>query len=118
MNFQNDEGLRCQCCRASACDMLIRHDFDWQTCSAFLICNRIGRLWATRQLCVVWVLGIAIFMGNKGNLGAVYAGRIIAGLGVEQTAVVGPVSLAEIAPAPIRGICTCVFTVFVYSTLR
>ncbi|KAK3381942.1 major facilitator superfamily transporter quinate [Podospora didyma] len=81
---------------------------------AFLICDKIGRIWATRQLCVLWVLGIAIFMGSNGNLGAVYAGRFIAGLGVGQTPVVGPVYIAEIAPASIRGLCTCIFTGFVY----
>ncbi|OQE47059.1 hypothetical protein PENCOP_c001G06214 [Penicillium coprophilum] len=81
---------------------------------AFLVCDRIGRIWATRQLCVIWIVGIAIFMGNGGNLSAVYAGRFIAGLGVGQTVVVAPVYLAEIAPASIRGLCTCVFTGFVY----
>ncbi|KAL5365262.1 general substrate transporter [Aspergillus floccosus] len=81
---------------------------------AFLVCDRIGRLWATRQLCAVWIIGIAIFMGAKGNLGAIYAGRFVAGLGVGQTVVVGPVYLAEIAPASVRGLCTCVFTGFVY----
>jgi MFS family permease len=65
---------------------------------------------------VVWILGIAIFMGGgaHGNLGAVYAGRFIAGLGVGQTPVVGPVYIAEIAPASVRGLCTCIFTGFVY----
>lgn len=81
---------------------------------AFLICDRIGRIWATRQLCILWILGIAIFMGNNGSLGAVYAGRFIAGLGVGQTPVVGPVYIAEIAPASVRGLCTCIFTGFVY----
>ncbi|KAJ3952284.1 hypothetical protein N0V92_011277 [Colletotrichum tropicale] len=81
---------------------------------AFVICDKIGRIWATRQLCVIWIIGIAIFMANNGHLGAVYAGRFIAGLGVGQTPVVGPVYLAEIAPASVRGLCTCVFTGFVY----
>jgi sugar porter (SP) family MFS transporter len=79
-----------------------------------LICDKIGRIWATRQLCIVWVIGIAIFMANSGSLGAIYAGRFIAGLGIGQTAVVGPVYLAEIAPAAVRGLCTCVFSGFVY----
>lgn len=35
-------------------------------------------------------------MGNNHQLGAVYAGRFVAGLGVGQTVVVGPVYLAEI----------------------
>ncbi|KAK3401787.1 general substrate transporter [Sordaria brevicollis] len=81
---------------------------------AFLICDKIGRIWATRQLCLLWILGIAIFMGSNGNLDAVYAGRFVAGLGVGQTPVVGPVYIAESAPASIRGLCTCIFTGFVY----
>lgn len=64
--------------------------------SAFLICDRIGRIWATRQLCLLWIIGIAIFMANGGSLGAVYAGRFVAGLGIGQTVVVAPVYLAEI----------------------
>ncbi|KAH9990899.1 putative MFS quinate transporter [Xylariaceae sp. FL0662B] len=81
---------------------------------AFVVCDRIGRIWATRQLCAIWILGIAIFMGHGGRLSAVYAGRFIAGLGVGQTVVVGPVYIAEIAPASVRGLCTCIFTGFVY----
>ncbi|KAI1871911.1 hypothetical protein JX265_005897 [Neoarthrinium moseri] len=81
---------------------------------AFLICDKIGRIWATRELCLVWIVGIAIFMANNGSLGAVYAGRFIAGLGVGQTPVVGPIYIAEIAPASVRGLCTCIFTGFVY----
>ncbi|PTB63142.1 general substrate transporter [Trichoderma citrinoviride] len=83
---------------------------------AFLICDRIGRLNATRVLCVTWAVGIMIFMigGARGNLGAIYAGRFIAGLGVGQTPVVGPIYVAEIAPASIRGLCTCFFTGAVY----
>ncbi|KAH7137742.1 general substrate transporter [Dactylonectria macrodidyma] len=71
---------------------------------AFLVCDRIGPA------------GIAVFMagGVNGNLGAIYAGRFIAGLGVGQTPVVGPVYIAEIAPASIRGLCTCFFTGAVY----
>lgn len=59
-------------------------------------------------------MGIAIFLGNRGSLAAVYAGRFIAGFGIGQTPVVGPVYLAEIAPASVRGLCTCVFTGNVY----
>jgi MFS family permease len=58
---------------------------------AFVLADRIGRLWATRQLCALWILGIVIFMTNGGRLGQVYAGRFIAGLGIGQTTVVAPV---------------------------
>ncbi|EPE03061.1 mfs quinate transporter [Ophiostoma piceae UAMH 11346] len=81
---------------------------------AFILCDRIGRIWATRQLCVLWIIGISIFLGSNGNLGAIYAGRFIAGLGIGQTPVVGPIYIAEIAPASVRGLCTCIFTGFVY----
>lgn len=52
--------------------------------------------------------------GTQGSLGAVYAGRLIAGLGVGQTPVIGPIYLGEIAPACVRGLCTCFFTGAVY----
>ncbi|OAA63133.1 Sugar/inositol transporter [Cordyceps fumosorosea ARSEF 2679] len=83
---------------------------------AFIVCDRIGRIQATRFLCMLWILGIVVFMigGVNGNLGAIYAGRFIAGLGVGQTPVVGPVYIAEIAPASVRGLCTCFFTGAVY----
>ncbi|OAA59368.1 General substrate transporter [Cordyceps fumosorosea ARSEF 2679] len=82
--------------------------------SAFLVCDKIGRIWATRQLCALWIVGIAIFMANGGHLAAIYAGRFVAGIGIGQTAVVGPVYLVEIAPASVRGLCTCIFSGFVY----
>lgn len=53
-------------------------------------------------------------MANSGSIEAVYAGRFIAGIGVGETVVVGPVYLSEISPAPIRGLCTCAFTGAVY----
>ena len=46
-------------------------------CRAFILCDRIGRLWATRQLCLLWIFGIIIFLTNNGRLGQVYAGRFI-----------------------------------------
>ncbi|KAI9054819.1 hypothetical protein LZ554_001964 [Drepanopeziza brunnea f. sp. 'monogermtubi'] len=81
---------------------------------AFILCDRIGRLWATRQLCCLWTLGVVIFLTNGGRLGQVYAGRFIAGLGIGQTTVVAPVYLSEIAPKSVRGLCTCAFSGSVY----
>jgi MFS family permease len=62
----------------------------------------------------LWIIGIAIFMASNGSIAAIYAGRFIAGLGVGQTPVVRPVYIAEITPASIRGLCTCLLTGFVY----
>ncbi|KAI4739432.1 MFS quinate transporter [Aureobasidium sp. EXF-12298] len=83
---------------------------------AFPITDRIGRLWAVRELCLVWVTGIAIFLGAAahGSLGMVYAGRFIAGLGIGQTTVVAPTYLAEVAPKSIRGMCVGIFSGSVY----
>ena len=83
---------------------------------AFPITDRIGRLWAVRELCLVWVAGISIFLGAAahGSLGMVYAGRFIAGLGIGQTTVVAPTYLAEVAPRSIRGLCVGIFSGSVY----
>lgn len=83
---------------------------------AFFITDKIGRLWATRQLCLLWVIGIAIFLSSAatGSIGQVYAGRFIAGIGIGQTTVVAPTYLAETAPRAIRGLCVCAFSGAVY----
>jgi MFS family permease len=56
---------------------------------AFYLTDKIGRLWATRQLCLVWVIGIAIFLGSAstGSIGMVYAGRFIAGIGIVSSCI-------------------------------
>ena len=83
---------------------------------AFVVTDRIGRLWATRQLCLIWVVGIAIFLSSSatGNIGMIYAGRFIAGVGIGQTTVVAPTYLAETAPRAIRGLCVGAFSGSVY----
>lgn len=83
---------------------------------AFPITDRIGRIWAVRELCLIWVTGIAIFLGAAahGSIGMVYAGRFIAGLGIGQTTVVAPTYLAEVAPKSIRGLCVGIFSGCVY----
>jgi MFS family permease len=83
---------------------------------AFPITDKIGRLWAVRELCLVWVAGISIFLGAAahGSLGMVYAGRFIAGLGIGQTTVVAPTYLAEVAPRSVRGLCVGIFSGSVY----
>lgn len=83
---------------------------------AFAIVDRIGRIWATRQLCLLWVIGVTIFLcsATNGSLGLVYAGRFIAGMGIGQTTVVAPTYLAEISPRFTRGFCVCMFSGSVY----
>jgi MFS family permease len=83
---------------------------------AFYLTDKIGRLWATRLLCLIWVTGISIFLASSatGSIGMIYAGRFIAGIGIGQTTVVAPTYLAETAPRAIRGLCVCAFSGSVY----
>lgn len=57
---------------------------------AFIAADRIGRVWATRQLCSIWIIGTIIFLTSNGSYGQVLAGRFIMGLGIGQTTVVAP----------------------------
>lgn len=77
---------------------------------SFFINDRVGRLWSYRIYILVWMLGqfLAIFAPN---LAALYAARIICGLGIGALLVTCPVSIVEIAPAEIRGLLTSWFTV-------
>lgn len=57
---------------------------------AFYITDKIGRIWATRQLCLLWVIGIAIFLsaGTTGSIGQIYAGRFSKRIGITLQAVI------------------------------
>ncbi|KAH8784620.1 quinate permease [Hyaloscypha finlandica] len=81
---------------------------------AFIACDKLGRLWATRQLCTIWIVGVIIYITSNGSYGQVLAGRFIMGLGIGQTTVVAPTYLAEAAPRSIRGLCICIFSGSVY----
>jgi sugar porter (SP) family MFS transporter len=80
---------------------------------AFAITDRIGRVWALRQLCVLWICGVLLQIFAQ-NIGMLYAGRALAGLGIGQTTVVGPTYLVEVAPRQIRGLCSGMFSGSVY----
>ncbi|ORY77054.1 general substrate transporter [Protomyces lactucae-debilis] len=80
---------------------------------AFTITDRIGRVWALRQLCVLWIGGVLLQIFAQ-NIGMLYAGRALAGLGIGQTTVVGPTYLVEVAPRQIRGLCSGIFSGSVY----
>lgn len=80
---------------------------------AFLVNDRIGRVWTLRALCVTWIVGVVLEM-TAHHLPQLYAGRAIAGVGIGATTVVGPVYLVEVAPKSIRGLCSGMFSGFVY----
>ncbi|GKZ28513.1 hypothetical protein AbraIFM66950_008372 [Aspergillus brasiliensis] len=69
---------------------------------AFLCSERVGILWTFRQCCLMWIIGSSVFITSR-NLGQVYAGRLIMGLGIGQFGVMAPIYLGEVAPREIRG---------------
>ncbi|KAG9240633.1 MFS quinate transporter [Calycina marina] len=81
---------------------------------AFIACDKLGRIWATRQLCLIWIIGTIVYITANGNYGQVLAGRFVMGIGIGQTTVVAPAYLVEIAPRSIRGMCMCIFSGSVY----
>lgn len=68
------------------------------------ITDRIGRKWTYRLWQTVYAVGIVVQAVSDGNLGALYAGRIIAGFGIGALTVIGPQAIAECAPRTVRGL--------------
>ncbi|CAI7583453.1 unnamed protein product [Penicillium bialowiezense] len=81
---------------------------------AFILCDRIGRVRSLQALTFLWAIGFVIVITSFGNIGQILAGRLVAGLGVGMTTVVGPTYLAEVAPKEIRGMLTNIFAGAVY----
>ncbi|KAI3006410.1 hypothetical protein CBS147346_3701 [Aspergillus niger] len=71
---------------------------------AFVSTYWIGPLWTMRQLCLLWIIGVVVFITSAGNMGQLIAGRFVMGMGVGQAGVVGPIYLAEVAPTASRGL--------------
>lgn len=80
---------------------------------AIYFVDRFGRLRTLQGLCILWAIGAAIQVSSF-SIGQLYAGRLIEGLAIGQTVVVGPCFLSEVAPKSIRGLCNCVFAGAVY----
>ncbi|KAJ5087438.1 quinate permease [Penicillium angulare] len=76
--------------------------------AGFILCECVGILWTMRELCLTWIIGLIIFMTSH-NIGQVYAGRFVMGLGIGQAGVIAPVYLAEVAPPTMRGMMVCMY---------
>lgn len=77
---------------------------------AFIILDRIGRVRSMQVSCLLWAIGTIIWITSAGNLGQLYAGRFLAGLGIGFTPVIAPTYIAEVAPRTVRGACVCIFS--------
>jgi MFS family permease len=69
----------------------------------FFINDRLGRIWSYRLYNLVYIVGTLIAMFAP-NLGVLYAGRVVQGLGLGPLTVLGTMAIVEIAPPQIRGL--------------
>lgn len=69
----------------------------------------IGHFWGRRMglmsAAIIFVLGAGIMLGANGSrgLGLIYAGRVLAGLGVGAGSNLTPIYISELSPPAIRG---------------
>ncbi|KAK4047812.1 hypothetical protein OIV83_005154 [Microbotryomycetes sp. JL201] len=65
----------------------------------------LGRKWGLLLSALVFQIGAAIMLASNGTvgLGPIYAGRVIAGLGIGAASNLTPLYISEIAPPAIRG---------------
>ncbi|AOW04287.1 general substrate transporter [Yarrowia lipolytica] len=80
---------------------------------AMLIQDKIGRIRSLQEMLILWTVGVIIEVTSYSQ-GQMLAGRLIAGLGIGQSVVIGPTYLAEVSPKNVRGLCTCIFSGSVY----
>lgn len=80
----------------------------------FAVLDLIGRKRSLQFLCIIWIVGSIIQITSFSGVGQLYAGRFIAGIGIGMTSVCCPTYIVEVAPAPIRGLCTCLYSGSVY----
>ncbi|KAG9250814.1 general substrate transporter [Emericellopsis atlantica] len=83
---------------------------------SFFVNDRIGRLWAFRLYMLIWVVGqlIATFAPD---INALYAARIVCGLGIGPLTVLGTMAIVEIAPTAMRGLLASWFSVVMLLSL-
>ncbi|KAJ3463655.1 hypothetical protein MRS44_008441 [Fusarium solani] len=76
---------------------------------SFFLNDKLGRKQSMRLYQTIYIIGALVSCFSSGSVGALYFGRIFAGLGIGACTVVGPMTLAEIAPKTIRGFVTLWF---------
>ncbi|KAM0717577.1 hypothetical protein Q7P37_007429 [Cladosporium fusiforme] len=77
--------------------------------STFLIGDRPGRLFWARIMCSIWLIGILVYTTSVGNLGQMYAGKFVVGIGLGQISIIAPAYLAECSHAKNRGFAVATF---------
>ena len=80
--------------------------------SAAFANERFGRRYSLMGYSVIFLLGAGLQVGTPKKLSYLYAGRVIAGLGVGGMSSITPVFVAEAAPPDVRGRITGLFQEF------
>jgi sugar porter (SP) family MFS transporter len=70
---------------------------------AAYINDRLGRRYSLMIFCMVFLVGAAIQVGAHHEIGMIYGGRVIAGLGIGGMSSITPVFVSENCPPAIRG---------------
>lgn len=78
---------------------------------AYLAAFFLGRARGLAIFSAIFVLGAGLMLGANGDrgLGLIYAGRVLAGLGVGGCSNLAPIYISEISPPAIRGRLVCMF---------
>lgn len=75
--------------------------------------DRFGRKWCLIGVSLVVTIGVIMQAVSLGNLGPLYAGRFIAGMGVGAASTINPIYVSENAPRAIRGLLTGLYQLFI-----
>ncbi|KXX76809.1 Quinate permease [Madurella mycetomatis] len=75
--------------------------------------DRIGRKWCLIGVSVIIMLGVIMQAASSGNLGPMYAGRFVSGVGVGAASTINPIYVSENAPRAIRGLLTGLYQLFI-----
>jgi sugar porter (SP) family MFS transporter len=79
---------------------------------AAILNDRYGRRFSLMGFSVVFLIGATIQVGAHHSVGQIYAGRVIAGLGIGGMSSITPVFVAENCPPAVRGRITGLFQEF------
>jgi sugar porter (SP) family MFS transporter len=79
---------------------------------AAFINDRFGRRYSLMGFSVVFLIGAAVQTAATHSIGQIYAGRVIAGLGIGGMSSITPVFVAENCPPAVRGRITGLFQEF------
>jgi sugar porter (SP) family MFS transporter len=71
--------------------------------AAAFINDRLGRKYSLMIFTLIFMVGAAVQVGAKNEIGMIYGGRVVAGLGIGGMSSITPVFVSENAPAQYRG---------------